>query len=199
MSDPVRGSVSEVPDGPEYDLDFRANPGRYRHTPDERGAFKIEPYKSQLLPEWGIATLDDAESGAEAIYGRYESYREGDDFVGMDIARKYLQMGWTRAMRYAKYPGGQKYERDEDGTRVEREPREWYDPEKREIALVYREYSRPGARGPRVRAGETPPPRAVRGVDVARAERSVGQQLPAGDGHDTPANLDCLAGRVDSE
>ncbi len=45
------------------------------------------------------------------------------------MARKYLQMGYTRAMRYAKYPGGQKYEGGK-----EREPQEWYDDEKREIA-----------------------------------------------------------------
>ncbi|PSP66369.1 DUF4385 domain-containing protein [Halobacteriales archaeon QH_6_68_27] len=137
---PVRGDVSEVEDGPEYDLDFREHPERYRHTPDERGAFKIEPYKSELLPLWGVATLDDAEEGAAAIHERYREYREAGEFVGMDMARKYLQMGWTRAMRYAKYPGGKKYERDDDGDRVEREPQEWYDPEKREIALVYREH-----------------------------------------------------------
>ena len=137
---PVRGDVSEVEDGPEYDLDFREHPERYRHTPDERGAFKIEPYKSELLPLWGVATLDDAEEGAAAIHERYREYREAGEFVGMDMARKYLQMGWTRAMRYAKYPGGKKYERDDDGDRVEREPQEWYDSEKREIALVYREH-----------------------------------------------------------
>ena len=137
---PVRGDVDEVEDGPEYDLDFREHPERYRHTPDERGAFKIEPYKNELLPLWGVATLDDAEEGAAAIHERYREYREAGEFVGMDMARKYLQMGWTRAMRYAKYPGGKKYERDDDGDRVEREPQEWYDPEKREIALVYREH-----------------------------------------------------------
>ncbi|WP_436923174.1 DUF4385 family protein [Halosimplex amylolyticum] len=150
MSDPVRGEVTEVEDGPEYDLDFREHPERYRHTPDERGAFKIEPYKSELLPEWGIATLDEAEDGAEPIYERYREYRAADDFVGMDLARKDLQMGWTRAMRYAKYPGGNKYRTDDDsearsaskasGNRVEREPQQWYDPEKREIAVTYREY-----------------------------------------------------------
>jgi hypothetical protein len=140
MADPVRGDISEVEDGPEYDLDFRDHPERYRHTSDERGAFKIEPYKSELLPEWGIATLADAEEGAATIHERYREYRADDDFVGMDMARKYLQMGWTRALRYAKYPGGQKYERADDGTRVERNPQEWYDEEKREIALVYREY-----------------------------------------------------------
>jgi hypothetical protein len=140
VTDPVRGAVEEVDDGPEYDLDFRANPDRYRHTPDERGAFKIEPYKSDLLPLWTISGLDSAERAAADVFERYREYRAADDFVGMDMARKYLRMGWTRAMRYAKYPGGQKYERTDDGERVERDPQEWYDPEKREIALVYREY-----------------------------------------------------------
>jgi hypothetical protein len=139
MTDPVRGEVSEVEDGPEYDLDFREHPERYRHTDDERGVFKIEPYKSELLPSWGIATLSDAEHGADAIHDRYREYRDADDFVGMDMARKYLRMGWTRAMRYAKYPGGRKYETDDDGNRVERDPQEWYDEEKRDVALVYKE------------------------------------------------------------
>jgi hypothetical protein len=49
--------------------------------------------------------------------------------------RKFLQMGWTRSLRYAKYPGGQKYD---DG--MEREPRQWYDEEKYEISQLYREY-----------------------------------------------------------
>jgi len=138
--DPVRGDVDTVPDGPEYDLDFRDHPERYRHTPDEQGAFKIEPYKSELLPLWTVSDLEAAEEAAGAIYGRFEDYRDAGDFVGMDLARKYLKMGWTRALRYAKYPGGRKYERDEDGTRVEREPQEWYDGEKYEISQVYREY-----------------------------------------------------------
>lgn len=44
-------------------------------------------------------------------------------------------MGWTRAIRYAKYPGGRKYDDGEEGDLQER-----YDPEKREIALVYKEH-----------------------------------------------------------
>ncbi len=36
-------------------------------------------------------------------------YREQDDFVGMDMARKFLQMGWTRARRYANHSSGKKY------------------------------------------------------------------------------------------
>ena len=37
------------------------------------------------------------------------SYRAEDDFVGMDMARKFLQMGYTRARRYANHKSGRKY------------------------------------------------------------------------------------------
>ncbi|NBB73870.1 MAG: DUF4385 family protein, partial [Bacteroidetes bacterium] len=70
-----------------------------------------------------------------ALEERYTDYREAADFVGMDMVRKVLQMGFTRAMRYAKYPGGQKY--DEDGT--EREPEQWADAAKRAAAVVFRD------------------------------------------------------------
>jgi hypothetical protein len=126
-------------DDPEYDFDFREHPEAYEVGRGEQDVFKVQPYKSELLPLWTITTLDDAEEAAAAIYEQFEAYRANGEFVGMDMARKYLQMGWTRAMRYAKYPGGKKY-REEDGERIERESQEWYDQEKREIALVYREY-----------------------------------------------------------
>jgi hypothetical protein len=119
-------------DGPEYDVNFREHPEEYEVGRGEQGAFKIQPYKDELLTDWTVKTLDAAEESAETIFERFLEYREAGDFVGMDMARKYLQMGYTRAMRYAKYPGGQKYE---DGE--EREPQEWYDEEKREIALAF--------------------------------------------------------------
>ena len=36
---------------------------------------------------------------------------EADDFPGADMARKFLQMGWTRARRYANHKGGRKYDK----------------------------------------------------------------------------------------
>ena len=33
-----------------------------------------------------------------------------NEFVGADMARKYLQMGYTRARRYANHKGGRKYD-----------------------------------------------------------------------------------------
>lgn len=120
---------------PEYDLNFRTHPEAYRYSADEKGVFKVEPYKSELLPVWSFRDESSARESIQALEERYTAYRDADDFVGMDMVRKYLRMGFTRAMRYAKYPGGQKY--DDDGE--EREPQRWADAEKREAALVYRD------------------------------------------------------------
>jgi hypothetical protein len=120
-------------DDPAYDIDFREHPESYEIGRGEEGVFKIQPYKDELLPLWGFADRESADEGGEAIYHKYCEYRDRGEFVGMDMARKYLQMGYTRAMRYARYPGGQKYE--EEGT--EREPTFWADGDKREAALVY--------------------------------------------------------------
>ncbi len=125
----------QMSDDPAYDIDFRENPTEYEVGRGEQDAFKVQPYKSELLPLWGIKTLHEAERAATDIYQKFEEYKQAREFVGMDMARKYLQMGWTRSLRYAKYPGGQKYE---DGE--EREPQEWYDEQKYNISQVYREY-----------------------------------------------------------
>jgi hypothetical protein len=138
-----------VTDDPEYDIDFRANPDEYDIGRGEEGVFKVEPYKSELLDHWGFADRETADEAGEAIHEKYREYRESDDFPGMDMARKYLQMGYTRAMRYARYPGGQKYEEREarsasDSERAkpasegkERDPEFWADGDKREAALIY--------------------------------------------------------------
>ncbi|MWG34964.1 DUF4385 family protein [Halomarina oriensis] len=118
--------------GPEYDVDFRTHPEQYDVGRGEEGVFKVEPYKSELLPLWGYADRETADEAGEAIYERFREYREREEFVGMDMARKYLQMGYTRAMRYARYPGGRKYVAGE-----ERDPEHWADHDKREAALVY--------------------------------------------------------------
>jgi hypothetical protein len=119
---------------PTYDIDFRAHPEAYRYSSDEKGVFKVEPYKSELLPHWQYADADAAREAVDAIRLRYETYRDAGEFVGMDMARKYLQMGFTRAMRYAKYPGGKKY----DDAGEKRDPKEWADPDKRDAAVIFR-------------------------------------------------------------
>jgi len=119
----------------EYNIDFRTHPEAYRYRSGEQGVFKIQPYKDELLPHWGFKDEETAEDAVTALRKKYANYREQKDFVGMDVARKFLQMGFTRAMRYAKYPGGKKY--DGDGTK--RSPQQWADPEKRAAAIVFRD------------------------------------------------------------
>ena len=50
---------------------------------------------------------------AKQIYEMYADYRAVNDFVGMDMCRKFLEMGFTRARRYANHKDGNKY--DENG------------------------------------------------------------------------------------
>jgi len=92
-----------------YDgVDLRKHPEAYRIGRGEQGVFHAEPYKSELLPLWSFKDVEAAKKSSEAIYQRFLGYKVEGDFVGMDVARKYLQMGYTRSRRYAKYKGGNK-------------------------------------------------------------------------------------------
>ena len=70
----------------------------------------VEPYKTELLPLWRFRTPADAGKSSAAILRRFRAYGRAGDFVGMDMARKFLQMGYTRARRYANHKGGRKYD-----------------------------------------------------------------------------------------
>ena len=90
-------------------LDFRAHPELYRIGRGEQGVLSVEPYKSEILPHWRFRTPEVARESSEKIFSLYEKYKAEGDFVGMDMARKFLQMGYTRARRYANHRGGRKY------------------------------------------------------------------------------------------
>ena len=97
-----------------YDLDFdttdfRARPELYRIGVGEQGVLLVQPYKSELLPFWRFKTEEIAQESAEKLYKMFEQYLEKGDFVGADMARKYIQMGFTRARRYANHASGRKY------------------------------------------------------------------------------------------
>ncbi|WP_376752615.1 DUF4385 domain-containing protein [Cronobacter dublinensis] len=93
-------------------IDFRAHPERYQVGRGEQGVLLVEPYKSEILPYWRYKDEESANASAEKIYQLFEEYRKKDDFVGMDMARKFIQMGYTRARRYANYKGGKKFDED---------------------------------------------------------------------------------------
>jgi hypothetical protein len=90
----------------DYSLDFKAldfcqHPELYRIGRGEQGVLLVEPYKSEILPDWKFKTPDMARQSADKIYSLFLQYKAQGDFVGMDMARKFLQMGYTRSRRYA--------------------------------------------------------------------------------------------------
>lgn len=114
-------------------IDFRKNPEKYRVGIGEQGVLLVEPYKSEILPHWRFRTPEIAKESSEKIYQLYLEYKKKGDFPGMDMSRKFIQMGYTRARRYANYKGGRKY--DDDGEVKERT----LDEEKAESARIFKE------------------------------------------------------------
>jgi len=81
----------------------------YRIGRGETGVLTHKPYKSTLLPLWRFKTPSIAHTSSAALWTAFLDYEAANDFVGMDMARKFLQMGMTRAKRYANHKGGRKY------------------------------------------------------------------------------------------
>lgn len=78
----------------------------------ETGVLSFEPYKGHILPYWAFRTVPIARNSSEILWTIFESYVERKDFVGADMTRKFIQMGMTRARRYANHKGGRKYAKD---------------------------------------------------------------------------------------
>jgi hypothetical protein len=116
--------------------DFREEPHLYRVGKGEQGVLSVEPYKAEILPHWRFRTEEVARESSARIYEMFLGYKEEDDFVGMDMARKFLQMGYTRARRYANHSSGKKY--DDEGKVRAREP-DALDNEKARAARVFYE------------------------------------------------------------
>jgi hypothetical protein len=108
-------------------IDFRKHPEFYRVGRGEQGVLLVEPYKSEILPHWRFKAPEIAQKSANKIYRMFLDYKAKDDFVGMDMARKFLQMGYTRSRRYANHRSGRKYkegtrevlQREEDAVKAE--------------------------------------------------------------------------------
>ena len=93
-------------------IDFRKHPELYRIGRGEQGVLLVEPYKDEILPHWKFKTPQLARRSANKIYKMFLDYKRKKDFVGMDMARKFLQMGYTRSRRYANHKSGRKYKKD---------------------------------------------------------------------------------------
>ena len=116
-------------------LDLRKNPELYRVGKGEQGVLMVEPYRTEIVEHWRFRTPDIARESSRKIYEMFLEYKKQKDFVGMDMARKFLQMGITRARRYANHPSGRKYKKGTRGII----PIEGEDQEKAESARIFSE------------------------------------------------------------
>ncbi|MHC5776913.1 DUF4385 domain-containing protein [Nostoc sp.] len=120
-------------------IDFRQHPELYRVGKGEQGVLLVEPYKSEILPYWRFKTAEIARESSEKIYELFLVYLEQDDFVGADMARKFIQMGYTRSRRYANHKSGRKYKQNSETSSSKKEilPYE-VDPVKAESAAIFK-------------------------------------------------------------
>ena len=109
----------------DYSIDYKSilfipNDARYRIGRGEQGVLLVRPYTDVICPLWKFKTPEIARSSSLLIYSLYRAYKEQRDFVGMDMCRKFLEMGFTRARRYANHADGKKY--DAEGNVKPQEP-----------------------------------------------------------------------------
>ncbi len=109
----------------------------YRIGRGEQGVLTFEPYKSALLPLWRFRTVLIAKQSSQDLWSQFLSYYSQSDFVGMDMTRKFIQMGMTRAKRYANHKGGRKYDKV-SGKELEKSKGHKDMKEKEEASQVFR-------------------------------------------------------------
>ena len=126
----------------DYKLDykntlFRPNDIRYRIGRGEQGVLLVRPYTDVICRHWRFKTLKEARVSSQKIFDMYLDYRILKDFVGMDMCRKFLEMGFTRARRYANHKDGKKYGKD---GKVLPQEKDWATSEKAKSAKRFKEF-----------------------------------------------------------
>ena len=109
----------------------------YRIGRGEQGVLLVRPYTDEICKYWRFKTVQEAKKSAEKIYTMYADYRAKNDFVGMDMCRKFLEMGFTRARRYANHKDGKKYGKD---GKVLPQEKDWATSEKAKSAKRFKEF-----------------------------------------------------------
>ena len=126
----------------DYNIDykntlFRPNDIRYRIGRGEQGVLLVRPYTDVICRHWRFKTLKEARVSSQKIFDMYLDYRIQKDFVGMDMCRKFLEMGFTRARRYANHKDGKKYGKD---GKILPQEKDWATSEKAKAATRFKQF-----------------------------------------------------------
>ena len=103
----------------DYDLDYKKldftdeeTRKLYRIGRGEQGVLLVRPYTDDICAHWRFKTPEIAVESSNKIFAMYLDYRDEEDFIGMDMCRKFLEMGFTRSRRYANHRDGKKYDKE---------------------------------------------------------------------------------------
>ena len=125
-----------------YELDYQnidftqpENRRLYRIGRGEQGVLLCKPYTNDICSHWRFVDEETAVASSNKIYEMFCTYRRRKDFIGMDMARKFLEMGFTRARRYANHSSGRKYD---SNRKVRPQESDWRTNEKAKAAAVFK-------------------------------------------------------------
>ena len=100
----------------DYELDYKSldftdaeTRKLYRIGRGEQGVLLVRPYTHDICAHWRFRDVETAQKSSSKIYSMFLDYMKNEDFIGMDMCRKFLEMGFTRARRYANHKSGRKY------------------------------------------------------------------------------------------
>jgi len=140
----------------DYELDYKTldftdaeTRKLYRIGRGEQGVLLVRPYTDDICAHWRFVDEETAVKSSDEIYSMFCTYRRNKDFIGMDMARKFLEMGFTRARRYANHSSGRKY--DSNG-KVRPQEVDWKTNEKAKSAAIFKEVRDKAAYDPEYQA-----------------------------------------------
>lgn len=145
MSSKSRKKQIDNYDKIDWNLNYKLKKNKIKYVigKGQFGVLMYEPYKSEILPHWRYKDVESAKKSTKSIMKLFKKYLKENDFVGADMAKKYLHMGNTRSLRYAKYKGGVKYnvkinKRTGKKTTTHIKPTIWHDYEKYKVSRIFR-------------------------------------------------------------
>ena len=128
----------------DYDLDYKQldftdeeTRKLYRIGRGEQGVLLVRPYTNDICAHWRFVDEPTARKSSDKIYQMYLGFKAKRDFIGMDMARKFLEMGFTRARRYANHSSGRKY--DKTSGKVRPQEKDWRTSTKAKSAAIFKQ------------------------------------------------------------
>ena len=127
----------------DYDLDYKKldftnaeTRKLYRIGRGEQGELLVRPYTDDICAHWRFIDETAARKSSTKIYEMFLGFKAKGDFIGMDMARKFLEMGFTRARRYANHSSGRKY--DKMSGKIRPQEHDWRTNTKAKSAAIFK-------------------------------------------------------------